>query len=243
MGDRGDAKAQTALLWSGGKDALLALLALEEAGHTARAHPKSTSSRVVRALVTTVAGPAEQVTMHGVGVPLIQAQARALRLPLVVMRQPAGAPNEEYERLLGEALAPLQAAGVSCVAAGDLFLEDVRAYREALLRRLGVAPLFPLWQQDPAALARRFIGGGYRAVVASADTQQLGAAFAGRPYNAAFLRDLPAGVDACGERGAFHTFVTGGPRFEEPVPVQVGAVSQSGRMAQAALRLEEEPRG
>lgn len=215
----------TGLLWSGGKDALLALLALEAGGRTPAV------------LVTTVAGPEEEVTMHGVPLPLIRAQARALERPLVVMRQPAGAPNETYERLLGETLAPLREEGLRYVAAGDLFLEDLRAYRADLLRRLGFDPLFPLWQREPSVLARQFIEGGYRAVVCSVDTTQLGAAFAGRRYDAAFLEDLPADVDPCGERGAFHTFVTGGPRFGEELPVAVEAIRRRGRMAQAALQL------
>ncbi|PSQ79129.1 MAG: hypothetical protein BRD37_01030 [Bacteroidetes bacterium QH_8_67_23] len=226
------------LLWSGGKDALLALLALEAAGNAPRA------------LVTTVAGPGEEVTMHGVGLPLVRAQAQALGLPLVVMRQPKGAPNEEYERLLGETLAPLREEGVEQVAAGDLFLEDLRAYREDLLRRLGFDPLFPLWQRDTGRLARRFVEEGHRAVVCSVDTTQLDAAFAGRFYDRAFLDDLPAEVDPCGERGAFHTFVCGGPRFREPVPVERRSVHRSertpertsslrsGRMARAQLRLK-----
>ena len=218
-------RSATALLWSGGKDALLALLALEAAGDAPRV------------LVTTVAGSQEEVTMHGVGLPLIRAQARALGLPLVVMRQPeARVPNETYERLLGETLAPLREEGVEQVAAGDLFLEDLRAYREDLLRRLGFAPRFPLWERDTARLARRFVEEGHRAVVCSVDTTQLDAAFAGRSYDRAFLDDLPATVDPCGERGAFHTFACGGPRFREAVPVTVEEVHRGERMAQAQLR-------
>lgn len=218
-------KSKIALLWSGGKDALLALLALEESG------------RAPRTLVTTVAGPDEKVTAHGVGLPLVRAQAQALELPLVVMRQPEGAPNEEYERLLGETLAPLQAEGVERVAAGDLFLEDLRTYRENLLRRLGFEPLFPLWGKNSETLARWFVEEGHRAVVCSVDRQQLGASFAGRAYDAAFLADLPDEVDPCGEHGAFHTFACGGPRFREAVPVAVEDVESEGRMARAALRL------
>ncbi|PSQ81737.1 MAG: hypothetical protein BRD46_01285, partial [Bacteroidetes bacterium QS_8_68_15] len=190
-----------------------------------------------RALVTTVAGPGEEVTMHGVGLPLIRAQARALGLPLVVMRQPeARVPNETYERLLGETLAPLREEGVEQVAAGDLFLDDLRAYRAELLRRLGFAPRFPLWERDTARLARRFVEEGHRAVVCSVDTTQLDAAFAGRSYDRAFLDDLPATVDPCGERGAFHTFACGGPRFRKAVPVTVEGVHRGERMAQAQLR-------
>ena len=228
MKDQSEKKTKTALLWSGGKDALLALLALEAAGHRPQA------------LVTTVAGPEERVTMHGVRLPLIRVQARALGLSLAVMRQPVGAPNEEYERLLGETLAPVQEAGVERVAAGDLFLEDLRAYREKLLRRLGVEPLFPLWQKDSEALARQFVENGHRAVVCSVDTTQLDAAFAGRDFDAAFLDDLPPSVDSCGERGAFHTFVYGGPQFREPVPVAVEGTQSAGRMVYAGLRLRVE---
>jgi uncharacterized protein (TIGR00290 family) len=219
------AKRETALLWSGGKDALLALLALEEAGPAPRA------------LVTTVAGPDEEVTAHGVALPLVRAQAEALGRPLVVMRQPEGAPNEVYEQLLDETLAPLRAEGVERVAAGDLFLDDVRAYRADLIRRLGFEPVFPLWGSDSATLARRFVEGGHRAVVCSVDPEPLGASFAGRAYDDAFLADLPAGVDPCGERGAFHTFAYGGPRFREAVPVAVSGVRATGRMMQATLRL------
>jgi uncharacterized protein (TIGR00290 family) len=221
-------QSTAALLWSGGKDAFLTLLALEAKG------------RSPQALVTTVAGPSERVTMHGVGLPLVRAQARALGLPLAVMRQLEGAPNDVYEGLLEETLAPLRAKGVERVAAGDLFLEDVRAYREALLRRLGFTPLFPLWQKDPAALARQFVEGGHRAVVCSVDTTQLDAGFAGRRYDASLLADLPSVVDPCGERGAFHTFVYDGPRFRAAVPVAVGPTQAEGRMARAALRLEEQ---
>ena len=217
-------RGKTALLWSGGKDAALALGALRAEGAE------------VAALVTTVLEETDAVTMHGVPRALVEAQAASLDLPLRVMRLPEGAPNAVYEARLEEALQPLQRGGVAAVAAGDLFLEDVKAYRERLLRRLGMAPVFPLWQRDTAALARRFIAAGYRAVVSSVDTEQLGARFAGRAYDAAFLRDLPGGADPCGERGAFHTFVYDGPPFAAPVAFEQGAVHGAGRMQYAELR-------
>ncbi len=208
-----------ALLWSGGKDAALALAALREEGDA------------VAALVTTVLEEGETVTMHGVPLALVEAQARALELPLRVMRLPEGAPNAVYEERLAEALAPLRAEGVAVVAAGDLFLEDVRAYRAAALQRLGFEPRFPLWKRDTTRLAHRFIEAGYRATVCSVDTTQLSARFAGRPYDAALLRDLPPSVDPCGERGAFHTFVIGGPPFRTPVAARKKGVRRRGRLS------------
>ncbi len=217
--------ARAALLWSGGKDAALALEVLRQGGGC---H--------VAALVTTALAPEGTVQAHGVPLVLIEAQARALGLPLHVVHVPAGATNDAYEAHVAEALAPLGAQGVTAVAAGDLLLEDVRAYREALIRRCGFDALFPLWQQSTEALARRFIRRGYRALVCSVDTEQLDAFFAGRPYDAALLRDLPAGVDPCGENGEFHTFVTGGPPFARPVPVRAAGTCGAGRMRYAVLR-------
>ena len=217
-------RGKIALLWSGGKDAMLALEALRAEG------------AAVAALVTTVLEESDAVIMHGVPLTLIEVQAAALDLPLRVMRLPEGAPNAAYEARLEETLAPLKEKGIAAVAAGDLFLEDVKAYREQLLRRLGVAPLFPLWQQDTAALAQRFVQVGYRAVVSSVDTEQLGPRFAGRAYDRAFLRDLPGGVDPCGERGAFHTFVYDGPPFTGAVAFEQGAAHGAGRMRYAELR-------
>lgn len=216
----------TVLLWSGGKDAALALDAL-----------RSDKAYDVAALLTTVVEPGDRVTMHGVGLPFIERQAEALSLPLEVMRLPEGAPNDVYEARLEEALAPLEARGFSAVVAGDLHLEDVRAYRETLLRRLGFEAVFPIWQEDTSRLARRFIERGYRAVVTSVDTEQLSSGFVGRAFDEAFLADLPEGVDPCGENGEFHTFVFDGPPFAHAVSFQVGAPYQEGQMCYARLDL------
>jgi uncharacterized protein (TIGR00290 family) len=212
------------LLWSGGKDAVLALDVLH-----------SQSPRRIEALLTTVVEDEERVTMHGTPLALVQRQADALDLPLHVMRVPPRPPNEVYEARLEAALTPLLDAGFSTVVAGDLFLEDVRAYREEVIEALGATALFPLWQRDTAWLARRFLERDYRAVVTSIDTTRLDASFAGRTYDEAFLDDLPDAVDPCGEHGAFHTFVTDGPPFRREIPVAVGAAEAGERMHTARL--------
>ena len=212
------------LLWSGGKDAMLTLDVLH-----------SQSPRRVDALLTTVVEDVDTVTMHGTPLSLIRRQAEALGLPLHVMRVPPNASNATYEARLERTLGPLLAEGMGVVAAGDLFLEDVKAYRERVLEQLGARPLFPLWRRDTDWLARRFLERGYRAVVTSVDQTQLDAAFVGRAYDASFLDELPAGIDPCGEHGAFHTFVVDGPPFDAPVPVRVGEPHGEGRMRYVRL--------
>lgn len=213
------------LMWSGGKDAVLALDVLH-----------SQSPRRVGALLTTVVEEVETVTMHGTSVALIERQADALGIPLHVMRVPPNPSNATYEERLERALGPLRATGFDRIAAGDLFLEDVKAYRERVLRTMGVSPLFPLWKRDTSWLARRFLERGYRATVTSVDTTQLDPAFVGREFSTDFLGDLPAEVDPCGERGAFHTFVWDGPPFREPVSVDVSEYHGEGRMRYARLK-------
>ena len=222
------------LLWSGGKDAMLTLDVLH-----------SQSPRRVEALLTTVVEEVETVTMHGTPLALVEQQAQALGIPLHVMRVPPNASNPTYEERLERALGPLLGEGFHTVVAGDLFLEDVKAYREEVLRTVGARPLFPLWQRDTGWLARRFVERGYRAVVTSVDTTQLDAGFVGRTYDAAFLDDLPEWIDPCGENGEFHTFVADGPPFREPVPVTVGEPHGDGRMRYVRLRppVEEEGAG
>lgn len=217
------------LLWSGGKDAMLTHDVLH-----------SQSPRRVDTLLTTVLDDVETVTMHGTPLGLVRRQAEALGLPLHVMHVPPNAANATYEARLERALGPLLAEGHGVVAAGDLFLDDVKAYRETVLERLGARPLFPLWKRDTSWLARRFVERGYRAVVTSVDTTQLDPSFVGRRYDASFLEDLPEGVDPCGEHGAFHTFVTDGPPFEQPVPVAVEEAHGDGRMRYARLRAAPE---
>ncbi|MFB6271758.1 MAG: hypothetical protein ABEL51_02565 [Salinibacter sp.] len=217
------------LLWSGGKDATLALDVLH-----------SQSPRRVEGLLTTVQEDEERVTMHGTPLSLIEQQADALDVPLHVMRVPPRPPNEVYESRLEQALTPLLDGGFSTIIVGDIFLEDVRAYREQAIEALGATALFPLWRRDTEWLARRFLKRGYRAVVTAVDTTQLDSSFVGRAYDEAFLDDLPDEVDPCGEHGAFHTFVTDGPSFRRPVPVAVGATEEGERMHTVRLSLAEE---
>ncbi len=217
----------TTLMWSGGKDAVLALEAL-----------RVDTAYAVEALVTTVVDGVDTVTMHGTPLQLVRAQAASLSCPLHVMRVPPAPSNTTYEEKLERTLAPLLAQGLTTVATGDLFLEDIRAYRQDVLRRIGAEALFPIWGRDTNALANHFLDVGFRAVVSSVDTTRLPGAFAGRRYDAAFIEDLPGDADPCGENGAFHTFVTDGPLFEDPVPVCVTELHGDGRMRYARLELE-----
>lgn len=217
------------LMWSSGKDATLALDVLH-----------SLSPRRIGALLTTVVEDEERVTMHGTPLRLVRQQAEALGIPLHVMRVPSRPSNDVYEARLDEALAPLLDDGFTTVVAGDLFLDDVRDYREGVIEASGARALFPLWQRDTTWLARRFLERGYRAVVTAVDTTQLDMAFAGRAYDEDFLRDLPEDVDPCGEHGAFHTFVIDGPPFRRPVSVSVGEPRGDGRMRTVELAPTDE---
>jgi uncharacterized protein (TIGR00290 family) len=202
-----------ALAWSGGKDSSLALAAL-------RADP----SVEVVSLLTTVTGDYDRISMHGVRRSILDAQVSALGLPLVEATIPAAATNDLYEDAFAAALEILrrQHPDVSQLAFGDLFLTDVRAYRERLLERLGWSPVFPLWGKDTALLARQFVEQGYRAILSCVDTTQLAPDFAGREYDATLLDHLPATVDPCGERGEFHTCVYDGPIFRRSLSLQAG---------------------
>jgi len=203
-----------ALAWSGGKDSSLALAAL-------RADP----AVEVVALVTTITGDFDRVSMHGVRRTVLEAQVAALGLPLIEATIPAAASNPIYEEAMAAALARLRERypDMRQLAFGDLFLTEVRAYRERLLPPLGWVPLFPLWGLDTTALAHDFVTMGYRAVLTCVDTTQLGAEFAGREFDATLLAELPQTVDPCGERGEFHTCVYAGPIFRAPLVVQTGA--------------------
>lgn len=201
------------LAWSGGKDSTLALAAL-------RADPRY---RLV-ALLTTVTREYDRISIHGVRRAVLEAQRTSLGLPLIEASIPADAGNTDYEAAFALALGTAQERwpGLSHIAFGDLFLRDVRAYREAMLAALGWTGVFPLWSEDTAALARQFIRTGYRAILTCVDTTQLGAEFAGRQFDASLLADLPETVDPCGERGEFHTCVYAGPLFARPLPLVTG---------------------
>ena len=201
--------------WSGGKDSALALADVLSSGRDR-----------VASLLTTVTAGHDRISMHGVRRTLLYRQAEALGLPLREVVISPQSSNEEYEAKMGAALADLTAAApaVDGVVFGDLFLPDVRAYRERMLARVGMRGLFPLWHRDTAGLAREFVDRGYQAVLACVDSQALAAEFAGREFDASLLADLPAGVDPCGENGEFHTFVYAGPIFARPLAVRRGEV-------------------
>jgi len=207
-----------ALSWSGGKDSALALRALREEMGTEPV-----------ALLTTITEDYDRISMHAVRSELLRAQARATGIELVEIPIPAGCVNATYEERMEAALASPPLDRVPVIAFGDLFLEDVRAYRETRLTGAARSALFPLWGRDTTALAREFIEAGFEATLVSVDPQQLDPAFVGRRFDESFLTDLPDGVDPCGENGEFHTFVHGGPIFHAPIPVELGeAVTRDG---------------
>jgi uncharacterized protein (TIGR00290 family) len=160
--------------------------------------------------------------MHGVRRELLSRQAQAVGLPLVEIEIPAGCSNDLYEQRMGEALAEAPLAEVQTIAFGDLFLADIRAYREERLSRVGKRAIFPLWGRDTEALAREFVAAGFEAILVCVDPRRLDASFAGRRFDVELLADLPRDVDPCGENGEFHTFVHAGPVFSAPIACQVG---------------------
>jgi uncharacterized protein (TIGR00290 family) len=199
------------LSWSSGKDSAMALREVRAAGETD-----------VTGLLTTVDAARGRVAMHDVRRELLEAQAAALGLPLQVVELPWPCPNQDYERLMSAALDTARQQEVSQVIFGDLFLADIRSYREASLAGTGLAPVFPLWQRPTDDLAREIVACGIRAVITCVDPAQAPAAIAGRWYDQPLLETLGPGIDPCGENGEFHTFVTDGPGFRHPVEVTVG---------------------
>lgn len=179
--------------------------------------------RVVE-LVTTVTDAYDRVSMHGVRRELLRRQAESLGLPVTEVVVPPQSSNAIYEREMGMAFASIRDKGIRRVAFGDIFLEDLRAYRERQFAALGLTCVFPLWEEQTGALARRFMDEGFRALTVCVDSRVLIESFAGRHFDLKFLEDLPANVDPCGENGEFHTFVFDGPIFSEPIEVAGGAV-------------------
>jgi uncharacterized protein (TIGR00290 family) len=163
-----------------------------------------------------------RISMHGVRRELLSRQAQATGLTLVEVEIPAGCSNDVYEQRMGQALAEPPLAAMHTIAFGDLFLDDIRAYREERLSRVGKEAVFPLWGRDTNALAREFIAGGFEAVLVCVDPRRLDPSFAGRRFDAELLADLPPDVDPCGENGEFHTFVHAGPIFSAPIACQTG---------------------
>jgi uncharacterized protein (TIGR00290 family) len=197
--------------WSSGKDSAFALHQVRSAGDVD-----------VVGLMTTVSSASGRVAMHEVRRSLLEAQADALRLPLHIVELPWPCPNEVYEERTAAALVAARASGVESLVFGDLFLDDIRRYREDRLRSSGLTPRFPLWRRPTEVVAREMVALGLRALITCVDPQQAPRELAGRWYDEALLSDLPSGVDPCGENGEFHTFVVDGPGFTRSVEVVVG---------------------
>jgi len=204
-------KKRAILSWSGGKDSILAL-------HELKKHDEIE----IVSLLTTVTDVYERISMHGVRRELLALQAAGLGYALEEVRIPQDCSNEMYEQRIQHALEKYQKKGVSCAAFGDLFLEEIREYREKHLERIGLEAIFPLWGKNTAELSQQFIKQGFRAIVICVDTKALDQSFAGREYDRTFLADLPAMVDPCGENGEFHTFVYDGPMFRHRIHVERG---------------------
>jgi uncharacterized protein (TIGR00290 family) len=216
--------------WSSGKDSAWLVHVLRSMGNIE-----------IGALLTTINEPAQRVAMHAVRVELLDAQAEALGLPLWKVPIPFPCSNEAYERAMGNAVERAVAEGFTHVAFGDLFLEDVRRYREERLAGTGLAPLFPLFGADTAALAREMVASGLAARITCVDPAVLDRRFAGRDFDAALLAELPAAVDPCGERGEFHSFAYAGPMFGKRIPIQGGEIVERDGFVFADLTLSGQP--
>ena len=199
--------------WSSGKDSAWMVHVLRQQGDVELA-----------GMLTTVNEKYQRVAMHAVRVELLQAQAEALGLPLWQVPIPSPCPNEVYERAMAAAVERAVAAGVTHMAFGDLFLEDIRRYREERLAGTGLTPIFPLFGINTTTLAREMVAGGLQARLTCVNPNVLDPRFAGRDFDAALLDELPASVDPCGERGEFHSFAYAGPMFSRPIPIQSGEV-------------------
>ncbi|MCC6949294.1 MAG: adenine nucleotide alpha hydrolase [Bradyrhizobiaceae bacterium] len=217
-------KPRALIAWSSGKDSAWALHAVRLAGEF----------EIVGAL-TTVTENFARVSMHGVREALLLAQLESTGLAAQVVRIPFPCPNETYEARMAAAMAQAKAAGVTHVVFGDLFLEDIRAYREAQLAKIGMQAVFPLWQRPTLALAREMLAAGVEGHLVSVDLGKLPASFAGRRFDASLLGELPDGIDPCGENGEFHTFVTAGPMLRKPIAVTVGETVERDSFAYADL--------
>lgn len=201
------------LSWSSGKDSAWTLHVLGQ-----------TPDVEVVGLLTTVNSTHDRVAMHSTRRALLEAQAKAAGLPLHLVPLPWPCSNDVYERAMREATAAAIERGVTHIAFGDLFLEDIRAYRTRQLEGSGLQPMFPLWREPTAPLARRMVDAGVEAILTCVDPKQVPASFAGRKFDHALLDELPRGIDPCGENGEFHTCVLAGPMFSEPIPALVGEI-------------------
>ena len=207
------AEGKILLAWSSGKDSAMALHELQQ----------SSGCEIV-GLLTTITEGYQRVSIHGVREELLDSQGASIGLPLTKVWIPQESSLDEYERRMGAALDPFVSQGVSGVAFGDIFLEDLRKDREDKLAGASLAGFFPIWKRDTTELAQRFISAGFKAIVTCVDTEFLDASFAGRAFDEQFLADLPAGVDPCGENGEFHSFTCDGPIFSRPIACRKGEV-------------------
>jgi uncharacterized protein (TIGR00290 family) len=212
------------IAWSSGKDSAWALHEARRAGEFE-----------IAGALTTVTETFDRVSMHGVRAELLRAQLEAARLVPAIVHIPFPCPNAIYEARISAAMKDARAAGVTHVIFGDLFLEDIRAYREAQLARIGIEAVFPLWQKPTSALAQEMVDGGLRAHLVCVDCSKLPANFAGRKFDRTLLADLPRGIDPCGENGEFHTFVSAGPMIAAEVAVRVGETVERDGFAFADL--------
>ena len=212
-----ESKHKTLLSWSSGKDSAWAL-------HTLRQDPQIE----LAGLFCTVNQAFNRVAMHGVRVKLLQRQADRLGLPLQIIYIPYPCSNEQYAQVMSEFVTQARAAGVTHFAFGDLFLEDVRCYREERLQGTGISPIFPLWGSDTRELSQTMVTAGLRSVLTCVDPKQLSKDFAGRIFDATLLRDLPADVDPCGENGEFHSFAFDGHMFAQAVDFTLGETVERG---------------
>jgi uncharacterized protein (TIGR00290 family) len=201
------------LSWSSGKDSAWMLHLLRQRGECQ-----------IAGLLTTINATADRVAMHAVRRELLEQQSQAAGLPLRTIPLPWPCHNQDYERRFGEALRTARDDGIEAIAFGDLFLQDIRAYREKQLQSTGLEPLFPLWELPTLELARTMIACGLRARLTCVDTRLLPSEFAGRDFDHQLLADLPPQIDRCGERGEFHTFCYAGPMFSRPIPVETGEI-------------------
>ena len=199
--------------WSGGKDSAMSLFEVQK-----------NSSDEISALLTTVTEDYDRISMHGVRRVLLEQQAASLGLPLEKIYITKNASNDEYEAKMKTKLMEYQSRGVSSVVFGDIFLEDLRKYREENLSKIGMKGIFPIWKRDTTKLANTFMDLGFKAVITCIDSKALDKTFVGRPYDKQFLADLPSGVDPCGENGEFHSFVYDGPIFQEKIALTSGEI-------------------
>lgn len=220
---------KTLISWSTGKDSAWMLDQLTK-----------NPSVEITGLFCTVNEEFARTAMHAVRVELLKLQAERLGLALSILKIPYPCSNERYEKIMGEFSAQAVSSGVQCFAFGDLYLEDIRAYREAQFQNFDLELLFPIWKQPTDQLAKKMVNSGLKAVVTCVDPKQISPEFAGREFNKSFLEDLPEGVDPCGENGEFHTFVYDSPAFSAPIEIQRGKIVERDGFVFADIELRKD---